>query len=419
MIKNINHQNFLTTPFVAAKSWHLHNDSPDGLVILESTGSSDTVALEYVDYSVIPPVLNNSCSIALEQQDSDLINYQEGIEGYGKFYPDQEPTNHDGTFKRLVHSQTKAAFYNKNNDPTKIFGMEFIDFPLGQTFRDLTPEARLFNVPQIVFGERILENSLQLVDHMLDDNVEVIDDGYQNLIATQNLFSKIQEVRTFGNDILIGSVTNDCFSQETSSLITLTTQLLTLSSSVSSSLFYTASVKLNWSYLTDESLATGVNVARSTYGSNIWTDIATLPVNTSQSYDLSLLFGFDYFYRVYTFNTSSILNYSNVEREFFDGAFDTFENYSTGQLFNFNKGTGSWENKWKVIAFDGLIAADDFEEYAYNQTSSFDAGFGWDTNIIVHGGIQLSASESFDEYANGQSSNFNLGYGFDTPWTII
>jgi len=183
MIKHINHQHFLTTPFVAAKSWHLYNRDPDDLAILEPMGSDDTVALEYTDYSTDSPFTNTECSIALEQQGSDFINYQEGITGSGKFYPDIEPKNSDGTFKRLVHAQTKAAFYNKYNNPAKIFGVEFIDFPLGNTFRDLSSVARLFNIPQRVFGERIIENSVRLNDIALDDNVEVTDDGYQNLIA--------------------------------------------------------------------------------------------------------------------------------------------------------------------------------------------------------------------------------------------
>lgn len=211
MIKHINHQNFLTTPFVAAKSWHLYNRDPDDLVILEPTGSEDTVALEYTDYSTDNPFVNTDCSIALEQQSSDFINYQEGVTGSGKFYPDQEATNNDGTFKRLVHAQTKAAFYNKYNDPTKIFGVEFIDFPLGQTFRDLSNIARLFNVPQAVFGERIIENTVRLNDTAVDDNVEVTDDGNQNLIARSNLFSKVQEVRSFGNIIMSGTSSYVCY----------------------------------------------------------------------------------------------------------------------------------------------------------------------------------------------------------------
>lgn len=208
MIKHINHQNFLTTPFVAYKNWRLYNDDSDELVILEPTGSEDTVALEFPDYSSgTGSVVNTQCSIALEQQSEDLARYQEGQTGSGVFNPDVEEQNHDGTFKRLVHSQIKTAFYNSYRNPTQIFGMEYIDFPLSQTFRDLSEEIRVFTIPQNVFGERIVGNSVMLRDTSLDDNIEIKDDGYQNLIAGDNIFSKVQEVRTFGNIFGSGSAT--------------------------------------------------------------------------------------------------------------------------------------------------------------------------------------------------------------------
>jgi len=207
MIKHINHQNFQTTPFVAAKHWRLFNVDSDDLVLLEDTGSEDTVALEFTDYFVsgsgtCSSSVNTLCSIALEQQESDRAIYQEGATGSGAFFPDSEPTNRDGTFKRLIHAQTKAAFYNKFQNPTQIFGVEYIDFPLGQTFRDISDSIRIFTIPQNIFGERLIENTVHLADNSLDDNVEITDDGYQNLIAKANLFSKVQEVRSFGNIIM-------------------------------------------------------------------------------------------------------------------------------------------------------------------------------------------------------------------------
>lgn len=211
MIKHINHQNFLTTPFVAAKNWRLFNVDSDDLVILEPNGSTDTVALEFVDYSTDEPFVNTECSIALEQQGNDRIVYQEGATGSGAFYPDSEPTNQDGTYKRLIHSEIKSTFYNKFNNPTQIFGMEYIDFPLGKTFRDLSDLVRIFTVPRDIFGERITENTVRLTDNSLDDNIEISDDGYQNLIARENLFSKVQEVRSFGNIIMSGTSSYGCY----------------------------------------------------------------------------------------------------------------------------------------------------------------------------------------------------------------
>ena len=34
----------------------------------------------------------------------------------------------DRTYKRLIYSQIKNSFYNDYNDPTKMFGLENIDF---------------------------------------------------------------------------------------------------------------------------------------------------------------------------------------------------------------------------------------------------------------------------------------------------
>jgi hypothetical protein len=220
MIKHINHQNFLTTPFVAAKNWRLYNVDSDDLVILEPTGSTDTVALEFVDYSTDSPFVNTECSIALEQQGNDRIVYQEGATGSGAFFPDSEPTNQDGTYKRLIHSEIKSTFYNKFNNPTQIFGMEYIDFPLGRTFRDLSDLVRIFTVPRNIFGERITENTVRLMDNSLDDNVEISDDGYQNLVAKANLFSKVQEVRLFGNIIMSGTSSFVCYSDHVDTTVT-------------------------------------------------------------------------------------------------------------------------------------------------------------------------------------------------------
>ena len=68
MIKHINHQNFLTTPFVAVKQWELFSIQNDDVVLIEPPDSSPEypVALEYIDYNNGVPVLNRDCDIALE-----------------------------------------------------------------------------------------------------------------------------------------------------------------------------------------------------------------------------------------------------------------------------------------------------------------------------------------------------------------
>ena len=116
MIKSINRQNILVSPFVAKKSWELANVLNPDVVLDENPSTSDLpIASEYVDYYDNPATLNSECDIALEQQDADSVIYQEGISGSGLINPVSEPKNLDGTLKRIVYSQTKSAFYRFSN----------------------------------------------------------------------------------------------------------------------------------------------------------------------------------------------------------------------------------------------------------------------------------------------------------------
>ena len=209
MIKNIAQYNFLTTPFTAVKSWELFNIENDSVVLLEQSPDI-ALAMDYVDYYGTNPILNSECDIALEQQAEDILIYQEGLSGSGKFNSDTDPTNPDGTYKRLVYNTIYKSFYNKYNDPTKIFGVEYIDFPLSRTMRNMGQDFRMFNIPQLIYGDKIVPGTVKFFDTSLDDNVTITDDGYQNLIGGYNLFSKVQTVRNFGNTILTESINNNC-----------------------------------------------------------------------------------------------------------------------------------------------------------------------------------------------------------------
>jgi hypothetical protein len=215
MIKHINHQNFLTTPFVAVKSWELGDFDNDELILVEPSGSEVYVANDYIDYYTGNPLLNRSCNILLEQQELDLLYYQEGETGSGDFDPNSDPKNIDGTYKRLVHTQIKNAFYNRYNNPAQILGVEYIDFPLSKTKRYISDYIRIFTIPRDIFGEKIVPHSVQLYDTNLDDNVVIVDDGFQNIIAGYNLFSRVQEVRTYipptGSNIVINSPRSGSF----------------------------------------------------------------------------------------------------------------------------------------------------------------------------------------------------------------
>ena len=198
MIKTINPQNINLTPISVTKSWNLHNIDNTDLILLDSSSLDDTsIALEYVDYMNYSGVgdypINTECSIALEQQTSDFVDFQRGHSGSGHFNTTQESKNLDGTYTRLIYSQIKHTFYNPHNNPMYTFGLENIDFGLSKTNRYITDNFLLLNVPQNIFGNNIIPSSVMLNNFPLDDNVIVYDDGYGNMIAGNNIFYKIQE----------------------------------------------------------------------------------------------------------------------------------------------------------------------------------------------------------------------------------
>jgi hypothetical protein len=219
MIKHIAKQNILTTPFVSAKQWSLSNLLNDDLVLTENlttytasiggTYGSGPVAVDYLDYSGANPFLDRDCNIALEQQTNDDVIYREGEKKTGAFSL-SDPQNPDGTYKRLVYTQIKEAFYNTRKNPIEIFGMENIDFQLSLTNRYITDQFRSFIIPQRFFGDRLKAGTINIVDNTLDDNVVIVDDSSGNLIASPNLFAKIQQVRLLGNSIFSGSADLFC-----------------------------------------------------------------------------------------------------------------------------------------------------------------------------------------------------------------
>jgi hypothetical protein len=73
----------------------------------------------------------------------------------------------------------------------------------------------MFTIPRNIFGEKIKPLSVYFYDTSLDDNVIIHDDGYQNLNAGFDLFSKVQEIRTYvaptgSNQIMPGSASCSC-----------------------------------------------------------------------------------------------------------------------------------------------------------------------------------------------------------------
>ena len=207
MLKTINPRNIILTPIKTAKTWNLHNVDNSDLILLD--GYDDTsIALEYVDYMNYTGTgdypINADCSIALEQQSQDYVNFQMGRSGSGHFNENTDLKNLDGTYTRLVYSQIRNTFYNSTNNPVNTFGMENIDFGLSNTNRHIDEDFLLMNIPQSIFGNTLLPNSVAMNKFSTDDDVVVYDDGYGNMKVGNNIFYKIQEVRHFENVITVG-----------------------------------------------------------------------------------------------------------------------------------------------------------------------------------------------------------------------
>ncbi len=220
MLKSLNINDILTTPYSAVKEQRVSNADNTDLILFEHTGSDGgplAVAIEYIDYGdgSDSPTVNSNCSLANEQQSLDSITYREGKKIKGTFFPTDEQ-NRDGTYKRIVFSQIREMFYNKYHDPIKMWGMEEIDIDKSQTKKFLQDKFVVLDVPISVMGEKIIPNSVLINDQTSDDKYTISDDGHCNLIVGTNIFSRKQELRSMGNVFNSGSndFCNDYFQVE-------------------------------------------------------------------------------------------------------------------------------------------------------------------------------------------------------------
>lgn len=215
MLKQLKKTDVQTSPFRATKARQLYNIQNEQCPILEGDSGSvaipDTnIALDYIDYQTGVPLLDRDCNIALEQQDEDIAIYEEGVSGSLKTFNTSSSQNYTGTYKTLLYNQIRLAFYNQYHNPTEMFGMENIDFPLDKTNRYLADDFRMFTIPRLVMGDKIAPGSVQFQDTSFDDNVQIYDDANGNLTAGSYLFSKVQEIRLLGNSILQGTTSFTC-----------------------------------------------------------------------------------------------------------------------------------------------------------------------------------------------------------------
>jgi hypothetical protein len=262
------------------------------------------IALEFLDYDIDSSfgVLNTSCNLALEQQKTDPVIYEEGISGSGLFYP-TDPKNDTGTYKRLVYHQILRAFYNNYRNPLEIFGIENVDFQTSKTERYLNDFFRVFSLPPSHLGDKVVEGSVTFVDNTFDDNYIVVDDGNGNLFAKSNLFSKVQEVRAIRNDLEEGTILHGC-----PGAVVLPPNV---PSQLSASALSPSSSYINWTDNSDNEL--GFLVWRSFDSGSTWAYIGSVGENVGSLYDyVGLDQTSSYSYRVAAYNAIGSSSYSNT-----------------------------------------------------------------------------------------------------------
>jgi len=325
MLKTLHKDDTTVTPYVATKDWQLSNvDNID--VILSEAGNP--IEYEHILFEPSEASPDNSgCEIAKEDQSSDLALYREGLKVSGIFYPDLDPLNTDGTYKRMVYTQVKTTFYNNYRDPTKMWGLEKIDFDSSNTKKFLADYVKILNIPTDIMGEKIIEGTVEIVDNSIDDIHLITDDGQNNLIAGPNLFSKRQEIGDFENIFSSGSnhfcdfyfsfsppkspyalTASVIGSPATISLIWLDAPAdgFAIERSFLGNEDNWEAISSNWENMTKNWESTGSAVL-TPFGLFGFTG-----PNTLQFYDTNVDYNHIYYYRVYAFNQWGSSSYSNI-----------------------------------------------------------------------------------------------------------
>lgn len=202
MIKSLNKDDIQVTPFIARKVWNPNNVEDTDLILWQSGSLSGSLSHTYIDYGdgTSSPTTNSICDLSLQQQIDDFVGYQRGLNITGTFYPvgnesynsSSNPLNTDGTYMRMVYNTNKQLFYNTYNNPINLWGVE--NFNLSNTYRILTDVMDVFTIPKNYFGEKIIPNTVELIDNQGDTIYTVVDDGKSNLILSGSYFTTFQEL---------------------------------------------------------------------------------------------------------------------------------------------------------------------------------------------------------------------------------
>lgn len=177
MIKNLRKSSITYTPFKAFKEWKF-----------DSVNSS----------SFIP------------------FTPREGLEIDGIFYPSEsiyynaqtEPTNSDGTYKRIVYDTVDLAFYRNDSDPLKCFGVEnFV-----HESSNINGRIAVIQLDRQYWGEKIVPKSLTITDYSNPDEIFVIkDDGDTNLFLQNKSFSSYDLINPKEFPYIVNYTSDDPF----------------------------------------------------------------------------------------------------------------------------------------------------------------------------------------------------------------
>lgn len=139
------------------------------------------------------PFTNSICNLCLEQSEDNFLTIEDGfkIDQSVIFNPTIEQKNINGTYKRIIYDQIKNLFYNESKDPTKLLGLENLDTFLDGKNRVLYDKVKVVTVPQAYFGDKIVENSVEIIENSSDQTYTVVDDGQGNLYVKENVFGVI------------------------------------------------------------------------------------------------------------------------------------------------------------------------------------------------------------------------------------
>lgn len=139
------------------------------------------------------PFTNSLCNLCLEQSEDNFLTIEDGfkVEQFVRFNPKIERQNLNDTYKRIVYDQIKNLFYNDSKDPTKLLGLENLDTFLDGKSRVIYDKVKVVTIPQAYFGDKIMENSVEIIEDSSDQTYTIVDDGDGNLYVKENVFGVI------------------------------------------------------------------------------------------------------------------------------------------------------------------------------------------------------------------------------------